>query len=85
MKKPTVLRKRYIPFETVDISGDELISRSDELLVTRWKPIKIRSDRPLPRHSRPHRSCRAEKALARNELSRDLEFVMAGHRAWVGN
>ena len=44
MKKPTVLRKRYIPFETVDISGDELISRSEDLLVTRWKPIKRRSD-----------------------------------------
>lgn len=44
MKKPTVLRKRYIPFETVDISGDELISRSEDLLVTRWKPIRRRSD-----------------------------------------
>lgn len=44
MKKPIVLRKRYIPFETVDISGDELISRSEELLVTRWKPIKSRAD-----------------------------------------
>ncbi|OPZ93411.1 MAG: hypothetical protein BWY74_01139 [Firmicutes bacterium ADurb.Bin419] len=44
MKKPTVLRKRYIPFETVDISGDELISRSDDLLITRWKPIKSRPD-----------------------------------------
>ncbi len=44
MKKPTVLRKRYIPFETVDISGDELISRGEDLLVTRWKPIKRRSD-----------------------------------------
>jgi protein associated with RNAse G/E len=44
MKKPTVLRKRYIPFETVDISGDELISRSEDLLVTRWKPIKKRAD-----------------------------------------
>ncbi|AEV67386.1 DUF402 domain-containing protein [Acetivibrio clariflavus] len=44
MKKPTILRKRYIPFETVDISGDELISRSDDLIVTRWKPIKSRSD-----------------------------------------
>lgn len=44
MNKPTILRKRYIPFETVDISGDELILRNDELLVTRWKPIKKRSD-----------------------------------------
>jgi len=44
MKKPIVLRKRYIPFETVDISGDELISRSEDVLVTRWNPIKKRSD-----------------------------------------
>jgi len=44
MKKPTVFRKRYIPSEIVDISGDELVFRSEDLLVTRWKPIKNRSD-----------------------------------------
>lgn len=44
MKKPTILRKRYIPAETVDISGDELLFRSEELLVTRWIPIKPRAD-----------------------------------------
>lgn len=44
MKKPTVFRKRYIPSEIVDISGDELAFRSEDLLVTRWKPIKNRSD-----------------------------------------
>lgn len=44
MKKPTVFRKRYIPSEIVDISGDELVFRSEDLLVTRWKPIKSRSD-----------------------------------------
>jgi protein associated with RNAse G/E len=44
MKKPIVLRKRYIPSEIVDISGDELISRSEDLLVTQWRPIKSRSD-----------------------------------------
>ena len=36
MKKPTLLRRRYIPYELVDISDDELLYRSDELLVTRW-------------------------------------------------
>lgn len=44
MKKPTVLRRRYIPDETVDISEDTLIYRSKELLVTRWKVIKPRTD-----------------------------------------
>lgn len=44
MKKPIMLRKRYIPDEVVDISGDELLFRSDELLITRWKPIKPRND-----------------------------------------
>lgn len=44
MKKPVVLRKRYIPYEVVDISSDELLFRNDELLVTRWKAIRPRAD-----------------------------------------
>ena len=44
MKKPTVLRRRYIPYEVVDISDDELLYRSDDLLVTRWSSIKSRLD-----------------------------------------
>lgn len=44
MKKPKIFRKRFIPFETVDISGDELLFRSTELLITKWKAIKPRSD-----------------------------------------
>jgi len=44
MKKPTVLRRRYIPYELVDISDDELLFRSDELLVTRWSSIRPRTD-----------------------------------------
>lgn len=44
MKKPQILRKRFIPDETVDITGDELLFRSDELLITKWKPIKPRPD-----------------------------------------
>ncbi|NTV90712.1 MAG: DUF402 domain-containing protein [Clostridiales bacterium] len=44
MKKPTVLRKRFIPFEVVDISSDELVFRDDRLMVTRWKAIKPRPD-----------------------------------------
>ena len=44
MKKPTILRKRFIPDETVDISKDELLFRSEKLLVTSWKAIKPRAD-----------------------------------------
>ncbi|HHX18439.1 MAG TPA: DUF402 domain-containing protein [Clostridium sp.] len=44
MKKPKVYRKRYIPDEIVDITGDELIFRNEELLITKWKPIKKRDD-----------------------------------------
>ena len=44
MKKPIVLRRRYIPNEIVDISGDELLFRSDDLLITRWTAIKPRPD-----------------------------------------
>ena len=44
MKKPSIFRKRFIPYETVDISDDELLYRSDELLITRWTAIKPRSD-----------------------------------------
>lgn len=44
MKKPSILRTRYIPFETVDISSDEMLFRNDEILITRWKAIKPRAD-----------------------------------------
>ena len=44
MIKPVILRKRFIPNEIVDISGDELLFRSEKLLVTRWKAIKQRDD-----------------------------------------
>ncbi|NLK87871.1 MAG: DUF402 domain-containing protein [Clostridiaceae bacterium] len=44
MSKPTVLRRRYIPYEIVDISEDELLFRSEELLVTKWTAIKPRPD-----------------------------------------
>jgi uncharacterized protein len=42
--KPTILRKRYIPNEIIDITGDELLYRDQELLVTRWKAIRPRPD-----------------------------------------
>lgn len=44
MKKPIIYRKRYIPNEIVDITEDELIFRNEEILITKWKPIKKRDD-----------------------------------------
>lgn len=44
MKKPIILRKRYIPYETIDISGDEVLFRDESFLITKWKPIKPRND-----------------------------------------
>jgi hypothetical protein len=44
MKKPVVLRRRYIPAEIVDISDDELLFRNESLLVTKWTAIKPRPD-----------------------------------------
>lgn len=44
MKKPIIYRTRYIPFETVDISSDEMLFRDDTILITRWKAIRPRSD-----------------------------------------
>jgi uncharacterized protein len=44
MKKPAIFRKRYIPDETIDITRDELVFRSEELLITKWSPIKPRQD-----------------------------------------
>lgn len=40
----TFIRKRFIPFEETDISGDEMLYDSPELIVTRWLPIRPRND-----------------------------------------
>ena len=39
-----IYRKRYIPNEIVDISKDEVIFKSDKLIVTKWIPINPRED-----------------------------------------
>ena len=39
-----IYRKRFIPDEMVDISKDEVLHSDEDLLVTRWKAIKPRSD-----------------------------------------
>lgn len=39
-----IYRKRYIPNEIIDISGDEIIYHDEEMIVTKWKPIRPRKD-----------------------------------------
>ncbi len=39
-----MLRKRFIPNEIVDVSGDEVIKIEDGLIVTRWLPIHPKKD-----------------------------------------
>jgi uncharacterized protein len=41
---PKILRIRYIPPETVDLSGDQLLYRDAAHLVTAWQPIRPRTD-----------------------------------------
>ena len=44
MKEPKFYRIRYVPDETIDISGDELVYIDDRLWITKWVPIKPRKD-----------------------------------------
>jgi len=37
-------RQRYIPYEILDISGDEVLYRDDKLLITKWHVIHPRTD-----------------------------------------
>ena len=39
-----MFRKRYIPNEVIDISNDEVLYMDDNVLVTKWLPIKPRKD-----------------------------------------
>lgn len=39
-----IYRKRYIPNEVVDISSDEIIYQDENMIVTKWIPIKPRTD-----------------------------------------
>lgn len=39
-----IIRKRIIPSEEVDISADELLVKNEEVIITRWFPIKPRKD-----------------------------------------
>lgn len=39
-----IYRKRYIPNEIIDISGDKVESVNEDLLITSWLPIHPRND-----------------------------------------
>lgn len=39
-----IYRKRYIPNEIVDISGDKVIFLDEDLMITEWLPINPRND-----------------------------------------
>lgn len=39
-----ILRRRYIPDEVVDISNDLIVFLDENLIVTKWEPIKKRDD-----------------------------------------
>ena len=39
-----IYRKRYIPNEIIDISGDEVLYKDEKLIITKWLPINPRND-----------------------------------------
>ena len=39
-----MFRKRFIPDEIVDISSDEVLERNENIIITKWTPIKPRGD-----------------------------------------
>ena len=44
MNKPTLLRKRYIPNETVELKDDVILKQTDEVIVTKWNVLRPRKD-----------------------------------------
>lgn len=44
LKKPKMWRQRYIPYEFVDLSNDEVLHRSKKLLITKWEVIHRHTD-----------------------------------------
>ena len=43
-EKPVLYRKRLIPSECIRLDSDEILLRSDSLLVTRWKTIRPKKE-----------------------------------------
>ncbi len=39
-----IYRRRYIPAEYIDLKNDERVSLDEKFLITKWKPLRPRSD-----------------------------------------
>ena len=39
-----IYRRRYIPAEYIDLKNDERVSLDEKYLITKWKPLRPRSD-----------------------------------------
>lgn len=44
MDKPSLFRRRYIPDELIHLKDDEVILYDNEIIVTKWKVLKPRTD-----------------------------------------
>ena len=44
MRDLTIIRKRYIPNEEIDISSDRILVDTKDILITKWLPINPRKD-----------------------------------------
>ena len=44
LPRPTILRKRLIPLETVNLESDIMLYRDDFLLITKWQTIRPKTD-----------------------------------------
>ena len=43
-QRPTILRKRLIPLETVDLKSDIMLYRDELTLITKWQTIRPKTD-----------------------------------------
>ena len=43
-KRPTILRKRLIPLETVNLKSDIMQYRDDSLLITKWQTLRPKAE-----------------------------------------
>jgi predicted RNA-binding protein associated with RNAse of E/G family len=44
MNNPTLLRRRFIPDECVELKDDIILKQTDDMIVTKWKTIRDRCD-----------------------------------------
>lgn len=44
MTQPKLLRKRFIPYEIIDLKDDKILLLNDNLIITKWNTLKPRDD-----------------------------------------